>query len=265
MFGSMTDLQATPAAPATHAPRHRYGDLPASVEGRALFLDVDGTLLDIADRPEDVQVPPHLLDSLALLAARLEGALALVSGRSLARLRQFFPDLSCGLAGLHGAEIAYPGGTHAAVQRSPELQGAIEALSGIAAAWPGVEIEDKGGAFAAHYRLAPRFASAVEVEMERLARRLGDQVVVQKGKCVIEIRPAGHDKGTALLEFMSQPPFAGRTPVAVGDDLTDEAMFRAANELGGLSVKVGAQGDTLARGIVSSPGDVRAWIADVAR
>lgn len=261
----MTDLQAKPAATATLTSPTGDCGLPVSIEGRSLFLDVDGTLLDIAPRPQDVRIPADLPGDLALLSARLDGALALVSGRNVALLRQLFPGLGGGLAGLHGAEIAYPDGTLDAAQRLPALQMAIEAMVRAAAGWPGVVIEDKGAAFAAHYRLAPGFAEAVEAEMEKLASRLGDGVVVQRGKCVIEIRPTGHDKGAALLALMSRPPFVGRLPIAIGDDLTDEAMFRIVNDLGGLSVRVGTSGRSAAGAHVSSPDDVRSWIRSLVR
>ncbi len=265
MFDLMTDLQAKPAAPATPASAAEAYELPVSVEGRSVFLDVDGTLLDIAPRPQDVRVPEELPDDLARLSIHLDGALALVSGRSVALLKTLFPSLRGSLIGLHGAEIARPDGTLAEAPRSPELQRAVEAMRRAAAEWPGVEIEDKGAAFAAHYRLAPGFAEAVEAEMEKLASGLGDGVIIQRGKCVIEIRPTGHDKGSALLALMSRPPFAGRLPIAIGDDLTDEAMFRVVNDLGGLSVRVGTSGGSAASAHVASPDDVRSWIRSLVR
>ncbi len=238
-------------------------ELPRSADGWAMFLDVDGTLLDLAPTPEAVVVPAGLQASLADLHGSLGGALALVSGRSVSFLNQLFPTLDCRFAGLHGAEIRSIDGTDAAPQRSPAVEAALAALRRAAAAWPGVLVEDKGHAFAAHFRLAPAQEPAVEREMERLARKLGNGVTMQRGKSVIEIRPAGHDKGTALTALMQTAPFLGRRPLAVGDDLTDEAMFAAADRLGGLAVKVG-DGDTRARLRLPSPESVRSWIGGLA-
>lgn len=265
MFGAMTDIQETAPVPGAAARLHGHAGLPTAVDDWAIFLDVDGTLLDIAPRPDAITVPDGLLEDLRLLSARVGGALALVSGRNLALLKRLFPDLPCSLAGLHGVEIEFSDGTSFAIPRSDELDAAVRTLALAAAQWPGVVVEDKGAAFAAHYRLAPRFADSVEAQMSRIAERLGDKVVVQKGKSVVEIRPSGHDKGSALKALMASTPFAGRRPLAVGDDLTDEMMFEAANDLDGLSVRVGKPRATLAHLAVSSPADVRSWIRSVVR
>jgi trehalose 6-phosphate phosphatase len=225
----------------------------------ALFLDVDGTLLDIAPTPDGVIVPATLIDNLTRLQDRLGGAMALVSGRSLDYLRGLFPGLSCAMAGLHGSEIDRGDGTDAPVLNPAWLDAAKTELAVAARDWPGVIVEDKGQAFAAHFRLAPGLAAAVEAEMANLADRLGDGVIIQRGKSVIEIRPAGSDKGVALETIMDLPAFRGRTPLAIGDDLTDEAMFSSAQKLGGFSAKVGP-GDSVASIRIQSPAAVRAWI-----
>lgn len=261
----MTDIQETELVPGAPAQLQGHAGLPALIDGWAVFLDVDGTLLDIAPRPDAIVVPEGLPHDLRLLSAQLGGALALVSGRSLALLKRLFPDLPCSLAGLHGAEIEFPDGTSFTMPRSPEMDDAVRALVVAASQWPGVVVEDKGAAFAAHYRLAPRFAVVVEEEVNSIAERLGDKVAVQRGKSVVEIRPSGHDKGQALKALMTGPPFVGRRPLAMGDDLTDEAMFEAANGLDGLSVRVGSPRATLARLAVSSPADVRSWIRSLVR
>jgi trehalose 6-phosphate phosphatase len=265
IFGSMRDIQETELVPGAPAMQPGHAGLPSTADGWAIFLDVDGTLLDIAPRPDAIVVPDGLLEDLRLLSARVGGALALVSGRNLALLKRLFPDLPCSLAGLHGVEIEFPDGTSFAIPRSNELDAAVQALVTAAAQWPGVVVEDKGAAFAAHYRLAPRFAPAVEAQMMEIAEKLGDKAIVQRGKSVVEIRPSGHDKGSALKALMTSPPFAGRRPLAIGDDLTDEAMFEAANVLDGLSVRVGEPRATLARLAVSSPADIRSWIRSLVR
>lgn len=238
------------------------GSLPLP-DRLALFLDVDGTLLDLAPTPDGVVVPATLIDHLIRLQDRFDGAMALVSGRSLDYLRGLFPGLSCPMAGLHGAEIA-PGDAsdvpvHKPVHNPTWLDAAKAELVAAARAWPGVIVEDKGAAFAAHFRLAPDLAATVEARMANLAHGLGDGVIIQRGKSVIEIRPAGSDKGAALETIMEFPAFRGRTPLAIGDDLTDEAMFASAQKLGGLAAKVGP-GESLAPIRLQSPAAVRAWI-----
>lgn len=265
IFDAMTDIQETELVPGAPAQLEGHAGLPTLIDGWAVFLDVDGTLLDIAPRPDAIVVPDGLLEDLRRLAARTSGALALVSGRNLALLKRLFPALPCSLAGLHGVEIEFPDGTYFAIPRSDELHAAVKDLVLAAAHWPGVVVEDKGAAFAAHYRLAPDFAPAVEARMVEIAEKLGDKAIVQRGKSVVEIRPSGHDKGTALRALMTSPPFAGRRPLAIGDDLTDEAMFEAANGFDGLSVRVGEPRATLARLAVSTPADVRSWIRSLVR
>lgn len=237
---------------------------PASIpqpEQLAVFFDVDGTLLDLAPTPDGVTVPATLIDRLIRLQHRVGGAMALVSGRSLEYLRGLFPNLSCPMAGLHGSEIGGDG-TGVPMRNSAWLDAAKAELSAASRQWPGVIVEDKGHAFAAHFRLAPGYAAVVEATMNRLADGLGGGVVLQKGKSVIEIRPAGFDKGMALEAFMDLPAFRGRVPLAIGDDLTDEAMFASARKLGGFSAKVGA-GDSSASIRIQSPAAVRAWIGSL--
>jgi trehalose 6-phosphate phosphatase len=259
----MTDRPADRTHPAGTPADGEVRALPLRLDGLAVFLDVDGTLLDIAPTPDAVVVADGLAEDLAALSERLGGALALVSGRGLAFLRDLFPTLSSPLAGLHGAELDLGAGTFVALQRWPAMEQARQDLAAAAAAWPGVVIEDKGNAFAGHFRLAPRFAGEVAQMMTVLAERLGESVVLQKGKDVIEIRPAGHDKGTALDRIMALATFAGRRPLAIGDDLTDEAMFSAANRRDGISVKVGLVGDSVSRHRIGSAADVRAWLREV--
>ncbi|MDP3899237.1 MAG: trehalose-phosphatase, partial [Mesorhizobium sp.] len=118
---------------------------------------------------------------------------------------------------------------------------------------------------AAHFRQAPTAEPAVNAVMEAIARAIGGGFELQRGKCVVELRPAGHDKGDALRSFMARAPFLGRLPLAIGDDLTDEKMFEAANELGGSSVRIGVdRRATAARGSIASPSDLRAWLGLVA-
>lgn len=240
--------------------------LPGDVSGLAVFLDIDGTLLDIADTPDGISVPSGLPKALARLAARLGGAVALVTGRSLATVDRLFPGLPVVVNGLHGAEWRDGAGRVFGTGLTDEFSAAKHLLREQAARWPGVIFEDKGAAFAAHYRLAPASEGQVRHLMQALSESVGDGWKLQEGKAVVELRPRGRDKGDALMQTMGHEAFAGRLPLAIGDDVTDEAMFAAANRLGGLSVRVGTdRRDTLAQGRVASPADVRAWVERVAR
>lgn len=251
-----------PATP----PDEPAAGLPASVEGWAVFLDIDGTLLDIAETPGAVEVPDPLRADLAALRQRTGGALALVTGRTVAFVDEAFPDLRLPVAGLHGAEWRDATGRRFDSGPGNGLGAAKRLLGEKAADWPGVVVEDKGSAFAAHYRLVPQFENGVRLFMQSLAEGLGDRWHLQMGKSVVEIRPAGSDKGRAVERFMSGPPFLGRRPLAVGDDLTDEAMFAAVSRLAGFSVRVGqVSRPSAANAVVETPAAVRDWIARVSR
>lgn len=252
-----------PAEPAASQP---VSSLPVSVDGWAVFLDIDGTLLDIAATPGAVDMPDGLPADLAALSRKVGGALALVTGRSLDFVDAAFPGHAFPIAGLHGAEWRDAAGRRSSCGEMPGLGAAKRLLEEKAADWPGVLVEDKGAAFAAHYRLVPQMETTVRGFMENLARGLGERWHLQTGKYVIEIRPADGDKGTAVERFLGAPPFSGRRPLAVGDDITDEAMFAAVNRLGGLSVRVGrVMRPSAALATVESPAAVRDWIARLVR
>ena len=221
----------------------RMGDprpLPAWDPDWALFLDVDGTLLEIESHPDDVRAGPRLQALLARIAGALDGALALVSGRSIASLDRIFAPLVLPAAGLHGLErrgadgrVHYPAGF---ATRMSEARGSLIAF---VEGHPGLLLEDKGAALALHYRNAPDLAGAARAAMEDARNTLGEDFHVQEGKMVLELKPTGEDKGTAIAAFLAEPPFVGRTPVFIGDDVTDEDGFRVVNRLGGHSVRVG--------------------------
>ena len=238
--------------------------LPEDASGLALFLDIDGTLLDIAQMPEAVVVPPGLPDSLKRLAERLEGALALITGRSIGTVDALFRLPATAVSGLHGAEWRGADGRTATIATTEAFELARQHLRRQTADMPGVLFEDKGAAIAAHYRLAPEREAQVRDLMADIAGPVADGWELQEGKQVVELRPRGRDKGDALVSFMGETPFRGRRPVAIGDDLTDEAMFAAANRLDGLSVRVGLDGrPSLARCRVGAPSDVRDWLARI--
>lgn len=241
------------------------GGLPRSAAGWAVFLDIDGTLLDLAATPDSIIVPADLLDDLAAVSRKVDGALALVTGRPIAFVDGAFPGHRFCVAGLHGAEWRDASGAIAGVRAGEDFGRARERLKEAARGWPGVIVEDKGVAIAAHFRNATHLEETVRTFMDGLAESLGAGWMLQKGKCVYEVRPGGRDKGEAVKAFMAAAPFAGRRPLAVGDDVTDEAMFKYVNEAGGLSVMVGhPTGPSEARFIVESPATVRRWIGELA-
>lgn len=239
--------------------------LPENISGLAVFLDIDGTLLDIARTPEAVVVPPGLPESLIRLSGRLGGALALVTGRSIETVDRLLGISAIAVCGLHGAEQRNSAGRLGRPQTTASFERAKARLRERAAMAPGLLFEDKGAAFAAHYRLAPELQQTVFDLMTELAREVGEGWVLQEGKNVVELRPEGRDKGDALTALMAEDPFRSRRPLAIGDDVTDEAMFCAANRLDGLSVRVGEDHrSSLAQNRIASPSDVRAWIARIA-
>lgn len=231
----------------------------------ALFLDIDGCLLDLAPTPDEIRVPPQLPRAVERLRMKLGGALALVTGRGLGYVDNLFDPFPFPIAGLHGAEMRGPDGRMIEAPVSPAFAELKAGLAEAAKAMPGVLIEDKGGAVAAHYRLAPQYELALGETMRAFSEAAGPDYALQLGKMVYEIRPARASKGDAVERFLSAPPFAGRLPLAFGDDLTDESMFAVVNARGGLSFRVGRpDAQTCAQGTIPSPGDVRAMIARAA-
>lgn len=228
----------------------------------AYFLDVDGTLIDIADTPDTVQVDTGLLDLIARLHLASGGAVALVSGRSISGLEQHLGMLRLPLAGQHGLERRDTAGRlwiHAA---PPAAKCAIkDALAPVLARHPGLLLEDKGLTLALHYRLAPHLAAYAHRLMARLADNAGAGLEVQHGKRVAEIKPSGIDKGTAVAEYLAEPPFSGRRPVFIGDDLNDEHGFAEVNKLDGISIKVG-KGASCARFRLPDVAAVRSWLGE---
>lgn len=231
----------------------------------ALFLDVDGSLLDFAPHPDAVQVPADMQRHIATLAARLDGALALVSGRTLATLDELFHHLRhVPAAGLHGLERRDATGLHLPPQAAAALDGIEAEALRIAAAFPGAAVERKGPSLALHWRAAPQAQDPFRAFAAAALRVLPDYRP-QFGDRVLELRPEGLDKGAAVQAFLAQPPFAGRVPVFVGDDLTDEHGFAVVNARGGLSVLVGDRVDSAARYRLEDPAAVRDWLAAAVR
>ena len=226
----------------------------------ALFLDVDGTLLEFEIRPDLVGLPLGALDTIGRVSDRLGGALALVSGRPLSELDRLFSPQRFPAAGLHGQQF------RGVVAPQPVRSGdALSALRHEAALLaerhPGVFVEDKGANLALHWRAAPEAAASVRELAEAHLPRLQDYRL-QPGDHVLELLPADVDKGRAVHALMAEAPFKGRTPVFVGDDLTDEFGFAAASAAGGWSVLVGEREPTQAQYQLDCPSAVHAWLRD---
>jgi len=227
----------------------------------ALFLDVDGTLLELAARPESVRVSDELRGLLSRLASRLDGALALISGRSLDVLDELFAPLVLPAAGVHGLQRRSHRGQRQLAEVRPDWHAAVAAtLTEFAATHPGLQLEDKGHALALHFRNAPEQAAAAETMADELLAELGRPTRLLRGKMVLEFMPAGSDKGIAIREFMTEAPFRDRRPVFIGDDVTDEAGFCAVNSLDGWSVRVGSGTDTSARHMLADVTAVYQWL-----
>jgi trehalose 6-phosphate phosphatase len=235
---------------------------PPRLEGAALFLDFDGTLVELADSPEAIRVPGDLQFLLGRLSEALEKRVAVISGRSIADLDRHLAGAGLAVSGSHGLELRFPGRPQAPIAPPPGLETARQAMRRFAEADPGLLVEEKPASVALHYRLAPARADEVREFLCDLAQRT--ELTVQPGKMVMELRPAGADKGDALRKMMTEPPFAGARPWFVGDDLTDEDAFAAAAELGGAGVLVGPARKTAAKWRLGGVAAVAGWLNGVA-
>lgn len=228
----------------------------------AFFFDVDGTLAEIQPEPDAVTIPSQVRDNLRILAEYCDGALALVSGRPISQLDKLAAPLVLPAAGVHGAELRDAAGNLHRVQLSEGVADALrEKLETAMNEMPGTLLETKGMAFALHYRQALQFEKQVLALAESAVAEF-PELALQPGKCVVEIKPHGIDKGAAITTFMQHAPFYGRIPVFVGDDLTDEKGFHAVNGLQGVSVKVG-EGSSAAHYHLDQVTDVHGWIAQI--
>lgn len=224
----------------------------------ALLLDVDGTLLDFAPTPETVTVPPALPDVLRRIRDALGGALGVISGRPVEQVEGLLGDAPQAIAGEHGGALRRaPGG---ALER-PTLPTAPrewrEEAAQLAARFPGALLEQKARGFVLHYRGAAEAAEpAFRQWMHEAAARQPEAFEVLDGMKALELRPAGADKGRAVAALMARPPFAGRLPVFIGDDVTDYDAIRMAQRMGGAGL--------LVADAFGGPADVRRWLADIA-
>lgn len=253
-------MRESPAGSRTTGPTM---DTPEQLPANAcLFLDVDGTLIDIAPTPQSVVVPPELRAALPRAAERLRGALALVSGRSIADLDRLFPPGVPVASGVHGAEFRTPDRPGAVWSHAePIADRTREELAAILSRFPGTLAEDKAYSFAAHYRATPQSGPALREALEQFLTdrpHLGLQIL--PGHFVFEMKRPGIDKGAAVSTLMRRPPFAGRTPIFIGDDVTDRAGFAVVKATGGKAYSVGRPFPEV-DGMFAEPAAVRAWLA----
>ncbi|HKX79795.1 MAG TPA: trehalose-phosphatase [Novosphingobium sp.] len=224
----------------------------------ALFLDFDGTLVQIAARPDAIEVATGLPALLLELADRLDGRLAIVTGRQLADLDRYLGPIEIAMAGSHGGEFREAGAREAARLAEPLPGAVVSELDAFAKEVPGVLIETKPFSAAVHYRAAPEAAGKVMRTVEAVAQETG--LVLKHGKMVVELTTPGSDKGVAVDRFMAMPRFAGSRPVFVGDDMTDEDAFKAVLNHGGCGILVGSQRETEALWRLPGVAEVHAWL-----
>lgn len=226
----------------------------------AVFTDFDGTLVEIAETPDSIEVPDELTERLDRVIHDFDSAFAVLTGREIADIDRYLSPLQVPIAGAHGAQRRRADGT--LEQIDAEISAAAEAITNslqpLAMANPGLLVEAKDGAVALHFRQAPELEGAAHLAMQE-ALLDHPQFTVVPGKMVLEARPVGYDKGAALRAFMQEEPFVGRTPIFIGDDRTDEDAFRAAQDLGGVGIKLGP-GETIARMRIADVASVHALL-----
>ncbi len=237
---------------------------PILLTGTACFFDLDGTLAGIEQRPELVSIPDEIKQALCDIFTATGGALALVSGRTLNELDALSAPLHAPAAGVHGAERRDAQGTIHRIELSPSVAANLQQqLTQAIAAMPGCHVEAKGMAFALHYRGAEQFRDGILAVAQDFTRRY-PELALQPGKCVVELKPRGVNKGEAIKAFMNEAPFSGRTPLFIGDDLTDETGFTQVNALNGITIKVGP-GKTEARYHLVDVGKVHLWLLSLVK
>jgi trehalose 6-phosphate phosphatase len=233
---------------------------PVLIEDAALFLDFDGTLVELAETPDAIAVPAALAPMLERLRQRLDGRLAIVSGRSLADLERHLPLHGIAFSGSHGLELQLADGTRLPLSVPVGLDDVRARVEDFAALTPGLLVEEKPAGIALHYRLAAEEGPRADAFLAALAKERG--LEVQRGAMVVELRPTGATKGDAIRAFMMEPQFADARPLFMGDDLTDEHGFAAAAALGGAGILVGPARKSAARYRLGSVAEARRWLRE---
>jgi trehalose 6-phosphate phosphatase len=250
----MMQLAANDAA-AVHA-------VPLPATPWCLFLDVDGTLLELASAPQAVIVEPALRALLERLRCAASGALALISGRTIANLDGLFGE-SFPAAGLHGCERRDARGElHVAAIATEQLAEVRAGLRDMVTRHPGLMLEDKGAALALHFQGARELEHQLRAEVALLAAPLVPQFTILDGHAVLEVKPAAHTKDSAVMAFMQEVPFAGRVPIFIGDDQTDYGGFAAVRRYDGLAIAVGPR--VKSEWWLPGPRAVHHWLAQLA-
>ena len=225
----------------------------------ALFLDFDGTLVELVDDPNNVALAADRVERLDEMTRRLSGALAVVSGRRIGDLDRFLAPLAFAAAGVHGLERRRkPGGEIEFLMQPEALDPVRDALAPTLEANQRLRLEDKGTALVLHYRTAPDLAEAAKSVMRHAADGR-DDLIVMEGDNIVEVHPAGMDKGKALADFMTTAPFEGRIPVYLGDDTTDEFALKIVTEMEGVAIKVGGK-ESVAQYRLADVADVHHWL-----
>ena len=235
--------------------------LPTMRADWALFLDVDGTLLDFAETPEQVSVPSGVPDLLRALHDFLGGALALVSGRPIATLDRLFAPLRLPAAGQHGAELRAT--ALGEIVRTPPPSHLAEVSAGLrrfAATHPGILVEDKNASVAVHYRRAPQFRDELEAFTRAAIATNNEHMEILEAVMAFDVKLRSVDKGRAVAWFMNRPPFTGRVPVFIGDDHTDEYGFAEVAERAGYAIQVGTSRPRVTPWHIATPADLRQWL-----
>ena len=251
--------EASQPSPSTSA-RNRVEQLLRKQTPIALFLDIDGTLLEMALTPTTVRVPPGLSELLSVVATHLSGAMAIVTGRPIAEADELLQPLKFIAAGVHGAEMrtTVTGEIKPLTPSfSPSL---LHDIRMAAVSLPGIVTEDKGTGIAMHYRLAPELRDSLLMTLESLVPKYPDQFAIWEGRKVVEILPVGFSKGRALRTLAGLPEFADRVPIMIGDDIADIGAFHAAEELGGFGLKVAGEHFSKKEAAFAGPADVLGWL-----
>jgi trehalose 6-phosphate phosphatase len=236
--------------------------LPPISANAAFFIDFDGTLVAIAPRPDLVHVEPEVLQVLERLSERFDHAVAIITGRPLATVDGFLAPLKLPVAAEHGSiRRDAEGHVHADTRSMEAVKTVAARLEPLVAANPGLLLERKQTSVALHYRQRPELGAVCNNAVEKAVAGT-EGLDILPGKMVYEVRPQGRDKGTAVKAFLDEPPFKGRVPVYMGDDVTDEDAFRAINALGGITIKID-NGDTQAQYRTTRAG-LFAWLESLA-
>lgn len=239
------------------APKH------IDCETTALFLDVDGTLLEIQDRPGDVRADPELVELLQQLLMHFNGAVALISGRSIAEIDRIFDNVHFPAVGAHGAEMREVNTVLAAPPSQPLPAHVLDGITKLVDDHDGLLLEQKKGGVSLHYRRAPELAARCRALVLEVMPELESDFRLIEGKMVYEIAPRQHNKGEAIRQLLKSREFEQRQPVFIGDDITDEDGFEVVNALQGISIRVGGGSATAAHYALDSVADVRKWLHSV--